>query len=47
MIADETHFLNALKEIVASGMTASDELLARYAGDWGGDLKRIYADYSY
>jgi glutamate--cysteine ligase len=47
MIADETHFLNALKEIVASGMTASDELLARYAGDWGGDLERIYADYSY
>ena len=47
MIADETHFLNALKEIVASGMTASDELLARYAGDWDGDLKRIYADYSY
>ena len=47
MIADETHFLNALKEIVASGMTASDELLARYAGDWGGDLKRIYSDYSY
>ena len=47
MIADETHFLNALKETVASGMTASDELLARYAGDWGGDLKRIYADYSY
>ena len=31
MIADETHFLNALQEIVASGMTASDELLARYA----------------
>ena len=47
MIADETHFLNALKEIVASGLTASDELLARHAGDWGGDLQRIYADYSY
>ena len=47
MIADETHFLNALKETVASGMTASDELLARYEGDWGGDLKRVYKDYSY
>ncbi|HET9067256.1 MAG TPA: glutamate--cysteine ligase [Amaricoccus sp.] len=47
MIADETHFLNALKETVAAGMTASDELLARYHGDWQGDLTRIYADYSY
>ena len=47
MIADETHFLNALHEIVESGQSASDELLARYAGDWHGDLSRIYADYSY
>ena len=31
MIADETHFLNALHEIVASGQTPADELLARYA----------------
>ena len=47
MIADETHFLNALHEIVATGQTASDELLAHYYGDWGGDLGRIYAEYSY
>ncbi|MEM6489033.1 MAG: glutamate--cysteine ligase [Pseudomonadota bacterium] len=44
---DETHFLNALHEIASSGQTPADELLARYAGDWGGDLTRIYADYSY
>ena len=47
MIADETHFLNALHEIVASGQTPADELLARYAGAWQGDLDRIYADCSY
>jgi glutamate--cysteine ligase len=47
MIADETHFLNALKEIVDSGQTASDEMLGRLAGPWQGDLSRIYADYSY
>jgi glutamate--cysteine ligase len=47
MIADETHFLNALHEIVAAGQTPADELLARYRGDWSGDLSRIYADYSY
>lgn len=47
LIADETHFLNALKEIVAAGETPADELLARYAGEWQGDLSRIYAEYSY
>jgi glutamate--cysteine ligase len=47
MIADETHFLNALHEIGATGQTPADELLACYAGDWQGDLSRIYADYSY
>ena len=47
MIPDETHFLNALRDSVASGQVPADELLARYQGDWGGDLTRIYADYSY
>jgi glutamate--cysteine ligase len=47
MIADETHFLNALHEIVAADQTPADELLARYHGAWGGDLSRIYAEYSY
>ena len=47
LIPDETHFLNALHEIVDSGQTASDELLAKYEGEWQGDLKRIYREYSY
>ncbi len=47
MIANETHFLNALHEIVAADQTPADELLVRYASDWDGDLSRIYADYSY
>jgi glutamate--cysteine ligase len=44
---DEAHFLNVLKETVASGRTAADELLEHYHGDWNGDLDRIYAEYSY
>ncbi|MCL5775741.1 glutamate--cysteine ligase [Limibaculum sp. FT325] len=44
---DETHFLNALHEIADSGVTPAEELLARYHGDWKGDLSRIYAEYSY
>lgn len=47
MLPDETHFLNALKETLETGQTPADELLARYHGDWQGDLSRIYADYSY
>ena len=47
LLPDETHFLNALKETVETGQTPADELLARYHGDWAGDLSRIYADYSY
>ena len=47
LIPDETHFLNALKDIVQSGRTPAEELLARYEGDWQGDLSRIYREYSY
>jgi len=47
MVPDETHFLNALKESIDTGQTPADELLARYHGDWQGDLTRIYAEYSY
>ncbi len=47
MVADETHFLNALHETIETGKTPADELLDHYNGDWNGDLKRIYSDYSY
>ena len=47
LVADETHFLNALKDSVETGETPADELLRRYHGDWDGDLSRIYAEYSY
>lgn len=47
LIADETHFLNALKESVDSGKVMADELLDRYHGEWAGDLTPIYRDYSY
>ncbi|MBK0326438.1 glutamate--cysteine ligase [Rhodobacteraceae bacterium F11138] len=47
MVPDETHFLNALKDSLESGKVPADELLEQYNGDWGGDLSRIYGDYSY
>ncbi len=47
LVPDETHFLNALKESIASGEAPADELLRHYHGDWGGDLSRIYEAYKY
>ncbi len=47
LIPDETHFLNALKESVETGVTPADELLSKYHGEWDGDLKQIYGEYSY
>lgn len=47
LIADETHFLNALRESVDSGTTPADELLGKYHGEWQGDLSNIYREYSY
>ncbi|WP_298260058.1 glutamate--cysteine ligase [uncultured Litoreibacter sp.] len=47
LVPDETHFLNALQESIETGQTPADELLAKYRGEWGGDLSRIYDEYSY
>ncbi|MEO1459904.1 MAG: glutamate-cysteine ligase family protein, partial [Pseudomonadota bacterium] len=44
---DETHFLNALREIAHSGQTPAEEMLTQYHGAWQGDLSRIYSEYSY
>ena len=47
LIPDETHFLNALQESVESGQVPADELIARYRGDWDGDVTRVFGEYSY
>ncbi|MCL4117371.1 UNVERIFIED_CONTAM: hypothetical protein GTU68_058682 [Idotea baltica] len=47
LIPDETHFLNALQESIDSGITPADELLAKYNGEWDGNLSKIYDEYSY
>ncbi len=47
MVQDERHFLHALEDSVENGAVPADELLARYHGEWNGDLSRIYEEYSY
>jgi glutamate--cysteine ligase len=41
---DEAHYLAALHEIAASGLTTSDRLLAKYHGSWGGQIDAIFSD---
>ncbi|MEH6773065.1 MAG: glutamate--cysteine ligase [Cereibacter changlensis] len=43
----EEGFLDVLAESAASGRVLADDLLARYAGEWQGDLTRIYGEMSY
>jgi glutamate--cysteine ligase len=47
MVADERHFLHALEDSVETGKAPADELLEHYHGAWGGDLSRIYEEFSY
>ena len=43
----EAHFLEALDEIVASGQTNAEELLALYHGEWQGDITRVFRDFAF
>ncbi len=47
MIPDETHFLNALQEILGRGYSPAKKLERLYRCEWGGDIKRVYQEYSY
>ena len=44
---NESGFLDPLREVVSSGMTFADRLLERYHGEWGGDVSRVYDEYSF
>ena len=44
---DESGFLATLREIVASGASPSDELLAKFENEWNGDAGRVYSEYAY
>ena len=44
---DETMFLESVEEASETGQSPSDELLMRLERTWGGDIKRIYAEYAF
>src|SRR5471030_2925629 len=44
---DETIYLAPLDRAVASGQALSDELLAKWQGEWKGDFAPLFRDYAY
>ncbi len=44
---NETGFLDPLREVVASGKTPAEILLDKFNGEWGGDLSKVYDEYSF
>jgi glutamate--cysteine ligase len=44
---DETSFLKPLREFVERGGSAADDLLARFHGEWGGDVRPVFTENAY
>ena len=44
---NEGGFLDPLRDVVATGMTPADRLLAKYHHEWGGDVTEIYKEFSF
>jgi glutamate--cysteine ligase len=44
---NEGGFLDPLRDVVATGMTPADRLLHKYEHEWGGDVSRIYEEFSF
>ena len=44
---NEGGFLDPLRDVVVSGMTPAERLLAKYDGEWAGDLSHIYEEFSF
>ncbi len=44
---DETHFLNPLFQIVESGLTPAEDLLAAYERRWKGCVDPVFREYAY
>jgi len=44
---NEGGFLDPLHDVIATGMTPADRLLARYHGEWNADVSHIYEEFSF
>lgn len=44
---DETGFLMPLQEIASSGITPAERMLEAFHTQWGGDITKVFSEYSY
>src|SRR5438874_9124761 len=44
---NEGGFLDPLRDVIVTGMTPADRSLAKYQGEWNGDVARIYDEFSF
>jgi glutamate--cysteine ligase len=44
---DESIFLSPLDEVLASGKTLAERMLARYSGEWNGSVEPVFEAYRY
>ena len=44
---DESIYLEPLAEVVRSGRTLSDELIAKFNGPWHGDIDHVFEEYAF
>lgn len=44
---DETHFLDPLEEMAASGKTIAGQMLSRYHGCWENSVEPVFREYAY
>jgi glutamate--cysteine ligase len=44
---NEGGFLDPLRDVVTTGMTPADRLLAKYETEWDGDVSHIYEEFSF
>jgi glutamate--cysteine ligase len=45
--SDESHFLDALAEFVASGRCPAQEKLEKFHGPWGGKIDPLFTEYAF
>jgi glutamate--cysteine ligase len=45
--SDETNFLDPIDTRLAAGTTAAEDLLERYHKEWGGNIDRIFREYTF
>jgi len=43
----ESSFLDVLDDVVATGQTSADDLIALYEGPWRGDITRVFRDFAH